>query len=471
MRSLCLLLLTAALTLSCAPEQPPRSVILVVVDTLRADHLGLYGHHRPTSPELDRLAESGAVFENAFTTSPWTLPSFGSIFTGRLPAEHMAGWPAGEVAPKESLEEGSTDESEANGHQGRSFLPLRAGTSTMAESLAAAGRDTAAVMNNSFLHSDFGVARGFQTYDHVGGNRNRIRRADKVVDRALEWLGEESRGDFLLVVHLFDPHLNYEAPEGFQGRFSGDLPELSEGSRTMDLRPVRQRARQGAEVDWDYLRAAYDEEIAFVDQQLGRFWRQLEESGQLDHTLVIFTSDHGEEFFDHGGFEHGHSLFNELVRAPLILWGPGVQPGRFSQPTSLIDLYPTVLDALGLPAQDELPGRSLWPLVTGAEEDPRDLERRTLISERPLYGPSRESAIAWPYKLVREPGRDLTYLFNLEDDPAESQNIARLRSDITLRLGQQLLAYRQHAEAAAGDEAVELDEKTLENLRSLGYIQ
>jgi arylsulfatase A-like enzyme len=449
-------------------------VILIVVDTLRADHLGVYGHERPTSPELDELAQRGAVFENAFTTSPWTLPSFGSIFTGRLPAEHRAGWPAGESAtesPAEGPAQEPTEGSGEDGHQGRSFLPLRAGAETLAETLAASGRHTAAVMNNSFLHPDFGVARGFQTYDHIGGNRNRIRRADKVVDRALEWLGEEDRGDFLLVVHLFDPHLNYDAPEDFQGRFSGDLPELSEGSRTMDLRPVRQRARQGKEVDWDFLRAAYDEEIAFTDQQIGRFWRALEESGQLEHTLVVFTSDHGEEFFDHGGFEHGHSLFNELVRAPLILWGPGIQPGRFNQPASLIDLYPTVLDALGLPVQDGLPGRSLWPLVTGSSTDSSDLERRTLISERPLYGPSRESAIAWPYKLVREPGRDLTYLFNLEDDPAESQNIARLRTDIALRLGQQLLAYHQHAEAVAADDAVELDEKTLENLRSLGYIQ
>ena len=164
-------------SMSCAPA-PPRSVVLIVIDTLRADHLSLYGYQRATSPELDALAESGAVFDHAFATSPWTLPSFGSIFTGRLPAEHRAGWRSG------------------GADEGRSFLPMREGVSTLAETLVAHGRDTGAIMNNAFLHPDFGVARGFQTYDHIGGNRRKIRRADEVVDRTLEWLGKEGRGDF-----------------------------------------------------------------------------------------------------------------------------------------------------------------------------------------------------------------------------------------------------------------------------------
>ncbi len=442
------LLVGAALgSLSCAPA-PPRSVILIVIDTLRADHLGLYGYQRPTSPELDAIAQQGAVFENAFATSPWTLPSFGSLFTGRLPAEHRAGWRSG------------------GADEGRSFLPMRDGVATLAETLAATGRDTGAIMNNAFLHPDFGVARGFQTYDHIGGNRRKIRRADEVVDSTLEWLRKEDRGDFFLVVHFFDPHLNYDAPEPFRGRWGADI-DAEERNELMDLRPLRQRIRQGEEIDWDFLVGAYDEEIAFVDQEIGRLWRALQDSGTLAESLVVLTADHGEEFNDHDGFEHGHTLFDELVRVPLVVWGPGVEPGRRTAPVSLIDIYPTVLGALALPAQDGLPGRSLVPHLKG---DSPPLSR-TLIAERTLYGQHRESALAWPYKVIFEPQRGEVMLFDLESDAAERQDIAHLRSDIADDLLAQLEAYRQHAESIALEEAVEPDEKTLENLRSLGYIQ
>jgi arylsulfatase A-like enzyme len=442
-----LLSLCALGSFACSPAAP-RSVILIVIDTLRADHLGLYGYQRATSPELDALASRGAVFDHAFATSPWTLPSFGSLFTGRLPAEHRAGWRTG--GPDE----------------GRSFLPLRDGVPTLAETLAARGLDTGAIMNNAFLHPDFGVARGFDTYDHIGGNRRKIRRADEVVDRTLEWLRAEGRGDFFLVVHFFDPHLNYDAPAPFRGRWSIDMPE-EERNELMDLRPLRQRIRRGGEVDWDFLIGAYDEEIAFVDEQIARLWRGLDESGALAQSLVVLTADHGEELRDHGGFEHGHTLFNELIRVPLVVWGPGVEPGRYAAPVSLIDVYPTVLEGLGLPAQEGLPGRSLMPLLAGGSPP----SPRTLIAERTLYGPPRESALAWPYKLIFEPNRRELSLFDLGTDAAEGQDIARLRGDVADDLLAQLEAYRQHADSAAAQDAVELDEKTLENLRSLGYIQ
>ena len=212
---------------------------------------------------------------------------------------------------------------------------------------------------------------------------------------------------------------------------------------------------------------AYDEEIAFVDQQIARLWRGLDESGTLANSLVVLTADHGEEFRDHGGFEHGHTLYNELVRIPLVVWGPGVEPGRRSSPVSLIDIYPTVLDALGLPAQEGLPGRSLMAHLAGGAPP----AARTLIAERTLYGAHRESALAWPYKVIFEPQKSDVMLFNLETDARERQDIAHLRGDVADDLLAQLEAYREHAESAAAEEAVEPDEKTLENLRSLGYIQ
>ncbi len=437
---------------SCDVQMPPRSVILIVVDTLRADHLGLYGYERDTSPELDALARDAAIFDNAFAPSPWTLPSFGSLFTGLLPAQHLAGWPAPRPAG-----------------EGRDFLPLTGDSPTLAELFELHDYDTAAVMNNAFLHPDFGVARGFQTYDHVAGNRKKIRRADEVVDRALEWLGKEDRGDFFLVVHLFDPHLNYDAPEPFRGRFTETEMDDRERGELMELRPLRQRVRDREEIDWDFLIGAYDEEIAFVDHELGRFWRGLDEGGLLDTTLVILTADHGEEFGDHGGFEHGHSLYNELIRVPLLMWGPQVEIGRRSEPVSLVDVVPTVLDAVGLPELEGLPGRSLTTLLHGnAAREPR-----TLIAERTLYGAQRESAIAWPYKAILETRSGSTELFNLEDDFGELASIARLRNDLTTELVARIEAHREHAQSLdrSDSEAAEPDEETLEKLRSLGYIQ
>ncbi len=444
-----LLVVVLSSTLACS-ETAPRSVVLVVVDTLRADHLGLYGYERETSPEIDQLAERGAVFENAFAPSPWTLPSFGSLFSGLLPAEHRAGWPSGGGTPGE----------------GRDFLPLRAGVPTLAEALGGHGLETAAVMNNAFLHADFGVARGFTTYDHVGGNRKRIRRADAVVDRALDWLGRDARGDFFLVIHFFDPHLNYDAPAPYRGRYSSEISD-EERHQMMDLRPLRQRIRKGEEVDWDFLVGAYDEEIAFVDEQFRRLWDGLEAAGRMDDTLIVLTADHGEEFDDHGGFEHGHTLYNELIRVPLVVWGPGIEAGRHESPVSLIDLFPTSLDLLGLPSVEGLRGRSLATLLGG---DAEPLER-TLISERPLYGAHRESALAWPYKIIFDPKRQETRLYNLVDDGAELQDIAHLRSAVTADLRAKLAAHRQHAASLAADDAVAPDKDTLENLRSLGYIQ
>ena len=288
-----------------------RSVLLVVVDTLRADHLGVYGYDRPTSPHLDVWAEGGAVFDQAFGTSPWTLPSVATIFTGRLPSRHLAGifnrGPDGHPPDRSQ------------------FQQLDPALPTLAEIAAASGIATGAVINNAFLGPQFGVARGFETYDFSSAGNKRLRRADVVVDLALTWLQKRGAAPFFLVVHLFDPHMDYDPPEATRGQFSSALVETGLPRVTERIRAT---LRRGQPFDREYLVALYDEEILFVDRQLKRLFDALDGGGLPDDVVVIVTSDHGEELFDHGWFEHGHSVYNELLRVPLIVRGPGIRPAR-----------------------------------------------------------------------------------------------------------------------------------------------
>lgn len=217
----------------------------------------------------------------------------------------------------------------------------------------------------------------------------------------------------------------------------------------------------------EWVAAAYDEEIAFVDMQLGRFFEGLQRAGMWDRSIIVFTSDHGEELWDHGGFEHGHTMFNELVRVPLVVWGPGIATARIDTPVSLVDVPPTLLAALAMPPLPEPAGESLWPLLTtGAPSQPR-----RLIAESPRYGPDSAAVIGWPYKVIIDLGSGGQRLFDLEQDSGERVDLsardpataAALRGEI-----ERLMAAKSRRAAPA---AAPIDEATREQLRSLGYLR
>ncbi|HEY5659084.1 MAG TPA: sulfatase [Myxococcota bacterium] len=427
----------------------PRNVVLLVIDTLRADHLGLYGYERPTSPQIDAWAARGAVFDRAMATSPWTLPSFGSLFTGQLPSRHTAGFL------------GATSGGE------RGFVTLDASVRSLAEILGEAGYATVAIANNPFLDPEFEISRGFEVYDHEPGSEGEIRRANAIVDRAFDWLDHRSDArPFLMLVHFFDPHINYDPPDGVRGRFAGDYAGPLE-SPISDLKAIRAgRIPLGAR-DRAFIVSTYDEEILFVDAQAGRLLAGLRSRGCLEDTIVVLVSDHGEEFWDHGGFEHGHSMFQELLRVPMIVWGPGIPPQRIAEPVSIADVFPTALEALGLPAVEALASRSLWGVLTRGEAPPV----QDLIAEGNLYGPEHKSLIRWPHKLVFDVESRRAKLFDLEADPSETRDIAAaqpalakaLLSALDAQLREASLARMQHR-------AADLDESTKEKLRALGYL-
>ena len=295
--------LAAAEVLRSTPE--PRRVVVVVVDTLRADHLGLYGYSRPTSPRLDALGAAGRWWTWALAPAPWTLPSTRALLSGRPHADFEAG-------------------------------PV------LLERFAEAGWATAAILRNPWLSESNGFGAGAELFDALGEPR-----AAESTELALAWLrGATSDRDGVLVLHHMDPHLPYEAP--------GPVPEdLAASELGLPALAPEQRAQV----------AAYDAEIRYTDASLGALWDGLR---QLPgESLLVVTSDHGEELWDHGGFEHGQSLHAELIRVPLVLAGdrvsePGTRGVRGEQaaPASLLDVAPTVLAWAGLP-HAELPGRDL----------------------------------------------------------------------------------------------------------------
>lgn len=442
------LVLVAGLATGCHRPIEPRGVVLIVVDTVRADHLGVYGYERPTSPRLDRAAADGVIFERAESAASWTLPSFGSILTGRIPAHHGAGdrWK-------------TTD--------WRKHRKLDSQVPTLAEAFKAAGWKTGALINNPWLKPRFGLGRGFDEYDYTKTDNQHSLRASTVFGQALDWI--RARGDkpFFLLVHIFDPHMTYDPPASARGRFTGEF-----GDRyVLPVSAPKELRENVASLSADhraFITAAYDEELLGVDQAFGDFFDSLKAMKGSRSWLVVLTSDHGEEQFDHGGFEHGHSMYQEVLHVPLIVWGPGVEPHRISTPVSLVDLDPTLREMVGLPTDPGSDGVSLAVALKG-EPAP---ERRTLLSQGTLYGPERRACLRWPDTIhFRFPGPGVT-AFDLGADPLE-QHPLRVQQDPDLQriaLGCERV-WRQAESRDRAPDAEIIDPTTKKELESLGYVQ
>jgi arylsulfatase A-like enzyme len=427
----------------------PKSILLIVVDTLRAGRLGAYGHWRPTSPEIDGLARESIVFLQAFANAPWTLPSVGSLLTGLDPSRHGAGRVLRRDGKVVSI------------GRGKSFHGIDQSAPTLAEILSAEGYDTAAFVNNPMLSALFGFARGFDHFDWSDDTRP----GSDVVRSAGEWLARERRGPFFVWVHLMDPHLPYAPAPHVRGRFTAGIAGEMQ-LPISDIVGLRTQAPRLSEEQRRFIRAAYDEEVASVDEQVGRLLRILDEEGLDEETLVILTSDHGEELFEHGGFEHGHAFHQEVLHVPLLIRWPGLEPRRIAQPVSLVDLLPTLCDALSLPIP-ETAGSSLLGLLTnGGSPSPR-----AILAEDTLYDSPGRALVRWPLKLILRddaPPR----LFDLASDPREEHDLLASSTPAFVRLRQELEERVTENAAARGlSPAVDLGPGMVQRLRSLGYVE
>ncbi len=347
----------------------PRRVVMIFVDTLRPDHLGLYGYARPTSPALDAWAEDAVVFDAARSVAPWTLPTARTLFTGREPERY-------------------------------------AEAATLAARFRSAGYATALLAGNVYLSSNFDMARdwGFHRVEHKPGARAQV-------DRALAWLDANAERDAFLVLHFMDPHLPYEEPLAYRRRWAGPPPDAL-GERftrpvvlTADLSPTEQT----------YISDRYDQNVRYVDDQVARL---LEHLGADD--VVVFLSDHGEEFWEHDAFEHGHALYDEVLRVPLVIRAPGLAPSRIAEPVSLLDVAPTLLALAGIPAEP-LDGHDLGPAIRDAPGARAALAQRDLAFGRPLYGPTQWGTVRGHAKYVTEGSRER--VFDVQADPGERDEL------------------------------------------------
>jgi arylsulfatase A-like enzyme len=435
-------------------EAQPPSIVLITIDTLRRDHLSFYGYNRKTTPGLERLRNELVVFEHAVSTSSWTKPSTASLMTGLYPGEHG----------------------------GFANFKVRDDVPMLAEAFAAAGYQTAAFSGNPLVSERIGLERGFQHFEFMGGLQPKDY-ADilQILDRARSWLAANSASPFFIYIHLMNVHGPYRAPESYKDRFvDGPTVAFSFGSELwLDIARRRELGRR-AEITEAHLRdikGAYDGSIAYTDAALGEFVQELRRDGLLDRSVLVMTSDHGEEFFDRGSFGHMRTLHTEMIDIPLLIRLPGGQGAgmRVSDPVSLIDVPPTLLELAGQlhaqPGKRFGRGRSLLPLLRA------DRVNRVAEAPRPIMAKLTQGILAgtmlqiWPYRMINMKGEPMPKLYRIDRDPEERVN----RAGVERKVVERLLTVAREIEAVGGVhpgsrvEALE-DEALRQQLKALGYL-
>jgi arylsulfatase A-like enzyme len=436
---------TALAAPSADHRRPPAevNVVLVSIDTLRADHLGCYGYGPPTSPQLDRLCGQAVVFENAFAQAPSTLPSHASMFTSLLPSHHGASWPA--------------------------KTPLSKEFTTLAEILRAHGYQAAGFHGGGQVSGELGLGQGFEPYVRIRG------RFRKAVKAAVEWLEQRSPGPFFLFVHTYEVHHPYSprpgALEPFDEGYAGPLPDKIEITSLRRINGDEEPPLEIGEADLAHIVATYDAEIRSMDEALGDFAAALDAAGLLEDALVIFTSDHGEEFNEHGfvGW-HSHTLYDELLRVPLVIKLPASEhAGRRVRPlVRSIDLAPTVLDILAIPSPPGFEGMSVLPLLE-SERTPRV----ALSQMDKRFDPPISSLRTLDWKLYEDHLFGRIYrarLYDLRSDPGEQRNVLSFHYGVGTRLAARLRDAEANWRTLQGEGAA-LSPEVLRRLRSLGYLE
>lgn len=424
-------------------ESPGRpSVIIISIDTLRADHLACYGYGRNVSPNIDKLAKESVVFADCSSQSSWTPTSVGSLFTSLYPSQH--------------------------GSFGRDRIPLPGEDVTLAEALRDAGYYTAAFSASPFIHPDFGFGQGFMEFGFDPSEN-----AGKLNSLVLGWLKERAQEPTFLYVMYFDPHFKYSPPPPFAEMFRDGpdhKPLWDPGHVTRIDNLFDLNATVGRET-FEFLKSEYDGEIAYTDSELGRLLEALRAAGMLDNSILVFTADHGEEFLEHGGFGHGNTLYREVLHVPLMIRAPGIaSPAPARTPVRQIDVMPTILQILGIALPRPVEGKSLAPLLKSPED----------VDERPVYAATRHllreeevmrSLVKGDFKIIVAENPARVELYDLSSDPEEQENLTQSRPELRKEMTGELIRF----EAAMlpsyqGTSAAPPPDRTVELLKSLGYL-
>lgn len=403
-----------------------RNVLLISIDTCRADYLSCYGYHKKTSPNIDAIADEGILFENTYSPVPLTLPAHSSMMTGTIPPYH--------------------------GIHDNLGYQLDDSNLTLAEILKEEGFNTAAVISAFILDSQFGIDQGFDTYDDDFVNEynptgTSQRRGEEVSSHAMEWLDKNQKKPFFLFLHYYDPHAPYDPPDIYKPQ-----------NISVDL--------ENAEI----ARKFYAGEITYVDHCIGQVIDKLKALGIYDSTLIIITGDHGEAIGDHGEKTHGYFIYDESLKVPLIIKIPGSKNSkRIKDNVGLIDLVPTVCSLLGISLNEPVHGVDL----SGYFDDPtKRIKKRVLYCES--MNPTKYNCNSllglvdggWKYIQTTRPE-----LYNLLEDPQESKNVIEKETHRARILQDQLRQIlEQQVRKVGSGGRLELDEESKKRLESLGYI-
>jgi len=412
---------TAGLTIvaACSPDHPApiyadSNVLLVTLDTLRADRLGTYGYLQGDTPHLDQLARDGIRFDQAISPMPMTLPAHASLMTALEPYEH-----------------GVRDNSE---------FQLSPDLFMLAESFQKAGYETGAFVAAYVLHSHWGLDRGFDLYnddgvhgvDDLGSGSKIERRGDEVVMAALPWLLQERDSPFFSWVHLYDPHAPYDAPDPWGTRFANE---------------------------------PYDGEVSFTDSVVGNLLEGLENAGLLENTIVVVTADHGEDLQDHGELGHGLFVYDTTVRVPLLLRLPDLTAAGMviDEQVRLLDIAPTLLELTGLPLPENVTGRSVAPFITGTGAT-RPAYSETMFPRWHLGWQELYALRDGGYKYILAPRPEL---YDVRSDPQEMNNLASDMPDVAAEMRDRIESLGAQVDDSTRGVA---SENVTKSLRALGYI-
>lgn len=427
----------------CGKKEPVKpNVIIISIDTLRADHLGCYGYPRPISPAIDKIASQGLLFEDVSTTSPWTLPAHASLLTGLYPSRHGV---------KSENSKISVD------------------ITTLASVLAQNGFATGAVVNSEYLGREYGFAQGFDFYSRLPEIHNALGVATAITAQAVDWLAENKNERFFLFLHYYDVHSDYSSLRRYETQFVGPYSGLVDGSTSQLLR-FRKGQFDLNKADVKHLSDLYAAGVRQMDDDLKKLFAFLKKQKLLDKTLLIITSDHGEEFLDHGGVLHGRTQFQELIHVPLIIRAPGIpRDKRINYPASLVDVMPTVLTMLDIPAPSSIDGidlSSLWQ--KGGTQPPTTF----IFAEADHYNIKHDIKRAirhQQYKLHYDLLTKETQLYDLANDPKEKVNIISEHNPMAESLLKRLKKFMQSEKTAP--KRTPLSPQEIEKLKSLGYLQ
>jgi arylsulfatase A-like enzyme len=446
---LLLLLNISAFIYTIIPPAKGTNLVFIIVDALRSNHLGCYGYHRDTSPAVDEMARQGVIFNHAYSSSPWTKPSVASLFTSLHPNNH------GAVSPYNMLPEATLTLAEILENQGYGTYFLSAG--------------------NKNIGKPFNFHQGFDYFFNERCN------AVRLTDHFLSLLPGLRNKKFFAYIHYMDTHLPYNKNK-YNEMFVKNkptAPPFEPGEINHNIVKNLDVSRRLSPGDKEYLESLYDGQIRYVDENIKRIIGALKNYNMLENTLVVITSDHGEEFWDHNNFEHGHTLYNELLQVPLIILGNRLKPSKLDLPVRLIDLLPTVINILGIDDNHyHVKGASFLNLLEGKKEG----AGRAIFAMGTLYGDEKYCLIKDNRKIIINTGdkrekKDLVgcksknklEFYDMAKDPLETKNLVNTQPQNASRL-KNLLDKFIINKSAFKSKRTTLDKKTKEQLKSLGYL-